>query len=232
MNAKTIILGLAILTLIAYAVNPVSAGTISGYVTEPQHNEPVQYVCVWANDSWDKTDANGAYTIPDVTGGPHTVIACIASLYCNTTIASEGATNVNITLALERAKTSENITMLDEEPFEMLMDSWGAKFDWDNETSCDDMATHNNTYNFTLFSMAIAEPHINIMGNLFFFFLFSMPFLMMYLRQENVLIPSIIGLILGGTILNFLPAEFHLGAVSFIALSITGVLYILLKERS
>lgn len=232
MKTNKIVWVLVLLIVLAGATNSVSAGTISGYVTEPQHNEPVQYVCVWANDSWGKTDANGAYTIPDVTGGPHTVIACIASFYCNTTIASEGATNVNITLGLERAKTSENITMLDEKPFEMLMDSWGAKFDWDNETSCDDMATHNNTYNFTLFSMAIAEPHINIMGNLFFFFLFSMPFLMMYLRQENVLIPSINGLILGSIILGFLPAEFHLPAVAFISLSIVGVMYIALKERS
>lgn len=220
------------MALVAYAVQPISAGTISGTITAPYTGDPVQYACVCANDSCDETNAAGQYTIPGVTAGPHTVIACYPSFYCNSTTASEGATNVNLVLDIAREKETENVDMLDEEPYENLMDSWGSRFYWDNDTDCGDMIMENRTYNFTLFSMTIADPYINIMGNLFFFFLFSMPFLMMYLRQENVLIPSIIGLILGGTILNFLPAEFHLGAVSFIALSITGVLYILLKERS
>lgn len=225
-------MGILVLLSLLYLVNSISAGSISGYISEPYHNDSIKYACICINDTCTKTDSSGYYILNDITGGPHTIIGCIAQYYCNITTASEGATNANITLTLVREKETDNVSMLNEVAYEMLMESWGAQFHWDNETDCEEMTTQSKTYNFTLFSMAIAEPHIAIMGNLFFLFLFSMPFLMMYLRQENVLIPSISGIMLGSIILGFLPAEYHLPAITFISLSIVGVLYILLKERT
>lgn len=232
MNRKVNFIGIFVSFILFLVVSTASAGTISGYILEPYNSNPVEYACVCGNDTCDETNSAGYYELTGVTGGPHTIIACIAIYYCNTTTASEGDTNKNITLTLEREKTNESVSMLDEEAYEMLMESWGARFHWDNETDCDEMTSQNMSYNFTLFNMAIAEPYVNIMGSLFFFFVFSMPFLMMYLRQENVLIPSINGIILGSMILGFLPAEFHLPAIAFIALSIVGILYIALKERT
>ena len=232
MKRKIFVWTIVTLITLLCIVQTTSAGTISGYILEPYHNDSIEYACVCGNDTCDETNSAGYYELTGVTGGPHTIIACIAIYYCNTTTASEGDTNVNITLTIEREKTNESVPILDEHAYEMLMESWGSRFHWTNETNCGEMTSQNMSYNFTLFGMAISEPYVNIMGSLFFLFLFSMPFLMMYLRQENVLIPSISGMILGGMILGFLPAEYHLPAIAFIALSITGVLYIALKERT
>jgi hypothetical protein len=71
----------------------------------------------------------------------------------------------------------------------------------------------------------------DFMGNLFFVLFYGVIFLMMWIRQGNIIIPSVIGLMLGGMMIAMLPAEYHAVAVVFISMGVFAVLYTMFKSR-
>lgn len=71
----------------------------------------------------------------------------------------------------------------------------------------------------------------DFIGDLFFVFLFGIIFVMMWIRQESVVIPATIGVMLGGVMIAMLPAEWHRIATAFIMLGVVGVLYTIYKSR-
>jgi hypothetical protein len=60
---------------------------------------------------------------------------------------------------------------------------------------------------------------------------FAIPFVMMWITQKDLTLPGLAGALIGLFVIIRLPAEFHLVAVSFIAISIVAVVYSLMKER-
>ena len=122
-----------------------------------------------------------------------------------------------------RKKTDETVASIDDSPYYALITALTGYKGAINESAVPD---------FFGFAEATVTPYTNIVGNLFFVIFFGMFFLMLWLRQENIMIPSVIGIIVGGALLGFAPAEFHLPAILFVSFSIFGVIYSMLKERS
>ncbi len=122
-----------------------------------------------------------------------------------------------------RIKTDDTIASIDDSPYYALISALTGYEGAINESAVPD---------FFGFAESTVTPYTNIVGNLFFVIFFGVFFLMLWLRQENIMIPSVIGIIAGGALLGFAPAEFRLPAILFISFSIFGVIYSLLKERS
>ena len=122
-----------------------------------------------------------------------------------------------------RIKTNETVASIDDSPYYTLITALTGYEGAINESAVPD---------FFNFAESTVTPYTNIVGNLFFVIFFGMFFLMLWLRQENIMIPSVIGIIAGSALLGFAPAEFHLPAILFVSFSIFGVIYSLLKERS
>jgi hypothetical protein len=78
---------------------------------------------------------------------------------------------------------------------------------------------------------ASLTPYTAVFGNIALVIVFLIPFLMMWLMQRNLTLPGVIGIVLGGIIYTRLPSEYQLVSIAFIALSITAIIYSLLKER-
>lgn len=85
---------------------------------------------------------------------------------------------------------------------------------------------------FVRFLQSNAEPYTGLIGNLFYLFIYILPIVIMWVRQEKALIPAGLGIILGVVILPFLPESFIIPAVMFLVITTMGVLYSLSKERS
>lgn len=139
---------------------------------------------------------------------------------------SAGHTAQNtVKCCIHRIKTDDTISNIDDSAYYALLNALSGEVDGEpiNESSVPD---------FLKFAESITTPYTNIVGNLFFMVFFSAFFLMIWIRQENLAIPSTIGIIVGGYILGFAPPEFRLTAVLFISLSIFGIIYMLLKERN
>jgi len=88
-----------------------------------------------------------------------------------------------------------------------------------------------DTINWTGLISTIGGAYTSILGPLAYTLIFSIPFLMMWITQRDMTLPGLVGVLLGLFIIVRLPAEFHLVAVTFIAISIVAVVYSLVKER-
>jgi len=78
---------------------------------------------------------------------------------------------------------------------------------------------------------AIEGWYTDGMGAFFYVFVFSIPFVIQYLRQGTMIIPSILGIITAGFLFMYVPAEYELVAIAFIALGVLGVVWGVVKER-
>ena len=77
----------------------------------------------------------------------------------------------------------------------------------------------------TITTVSLA-PFLSTWGLLFWVIFYAVPFIVPWIRQEAVIIPSILGLIIGAAMLAKLPGEYHLPAQIFLALSITGIILV------
>ena len=84
---------------------------------------------------------------------------------------------------------------------------------------------------FTEFTEAIAAPYINRIGSIFFLFLFGLPLLMIYIRQDSIHIPATFLFLFGAFVLVLLPPQFVMIGTALLALALFGALYSYVKER-
>ena len=84
---------------------------------------------------------------------------------------------------------------------------------------------------WTDFTDGIAFPYTAMMGNIFFLFLFGLPLLMIYIRQDAINIPATIMFMFGAVILFLLPAQWLLIGEALMALALFGAIYKIYKER-
>jgi len=85
--------------------------------------------------------------------------------------------------------------------------------------------------NWTALVSASYSPYYAVFGNLAAVLIFAIPFLMAWIRQRDMTVPGILGIILGLFIILRLPAEFHQIAATFITFSVVAVVFTLFKER-
>ena len=123
-----------------------------------------------------------------------------------------------------RTKTNETLSTLDDSAYEYMLNALTGQTEGG-------VINESATPNFLRFAEGITLPFTAVVGNLFFALFFASFFYMMWIRTGRIEIPSTIGIIVGGLLLSFAPPEFRLIAKLFIAFSIFGIIYMLLKER-
>ena len=84
---------------------------------------------------------------------------------------------------------------------------------------------------FTQFFRALTLPYTTIMGAIFYIFIYLLPLVIIWLRQEKVLIPAGLLGIFGLLLIPMLPAEWRLLAGLCVILTSFGIIYSLFKER-
>lgn len=75
------------------------------------------------------------------------------------------------------------------------------------------------------FIQTLSKPFTDIIGAWFYLVLFAVPYFIIWIRQKNIIIPSILGVMFGAWVLVMLPATALPAAIGILALAITGGLY-------
>ena len=122
-----------------------------------------------------------------------------------------------------RPKASSPIATLDESPYTSFVGAFGGNNQLNESTEGVDWLGMKD---------AAERPYTDLIGPFFYVIVFAIPFLMQWLRQGSMAVPAAIGIILGGIMLAKTPAEYHLAAIAFIALSILAVVWGVIKDRS
>lgn len=76
-----------------------------------------------------------------------------------------------------------------------------------------------------------AAPYTDIFGTIFWGIVFSLVFVMIWERQEDITIPAILGLVIGSSIWGFFPPDWLPVAMSLTVVSFAGMMYSLIKGR-
>jgi len=90
---------------------------------------------------------------------------------------------------------------------------------------------NSSSPDFTQFFRALVLPYTTIMGAIFYIFIYLLPLVIIWLRQEKVLIPAGLLGIFGLLLIPMLPAEWRLLAGLCVILTSFGIIYSLFKER-
>lgn len=73
--------------------------------------------------------------------------------------------------------------------------------------------------------MQAVKPYTDQIGAFFYVILFGVPYLILWLKQKNLIVPSIIGILFGAWMLVKVPAAYTMPAVALLALIVAGGLY-------
>lgn len=89
----------------------------------------------------------------------------------------------------------------------------------------------NSNFDPTNMSQVASSPFTDIVGNVFWGFIFVVIFIMLWLRSEDITIPALLGLIIGGSLWTMMPPEWTQMAASLTVISFAGLIYSLIKGR-
>lgn len=100
--------------------------------------------------------------------------------------------------------------------------------DYDFDKYYDDLANSN----FTLQNLTTvgAAPYENLFGSIFWGIVFGTIFIMLWISMEDVTIPALLGMIIGGSVWTLMPPEWVQIAMSLTVVSLAGLVYSLLKR--
>lgn len=100
--------------------------------------------------------------------------------------------------------------------------------DYDFDKYYDDLANSN----FTLQNLTTvgAAPYENLFGSIFWGIVFGVIFIMLWISMEDVTIPALLGMIIGGSVWTLMPPEWVQIAMSLTVVSLAGLVYSLLKR--
>jgi hypothetical protein len=77
-----------------------------------------------------------------------------------------------------------------------------------------------------------SDVYVSVVGaTIFFMIVFAIPFVMQWIISKDFVVAGIMGGLIGVWMINRLPGNMKLLAVTFIAMSIVAIIYSLLKER-
>jgi hypothetical protein len=86
--------------------------------------------------------------------------------------------------------------------------------------------------NISTMVTVIPKAYTDIIGSIFWGILFALIFVMIWLRQEDVTVPAILGLLIGASLWGLMPEEWVSIAYSLIIVSFAGLMYSLIKSKS
>lgn len=81
------------------------------------------------------------------------------------------------------------------------------------------------------FGKAMANPYTRMIGAIFYLFIFGIPLMMMYIRQDNMTLPTTLLILFGSMIIMMLPPQWQIIAGAILTLGFVGILFKLYKER-
>ena len=198
--------------------NATNSQTGSAMYLYPDYGDTVTYTVeanetivtwTWHEDGIVQTNPLSTHPTTYTTFGYHNV-----SVYGTNTGGSTNTTTWVMWVSRELRDT--HAEEVDETAYNMLQDAIGS------ETA--EPAFHG-------FMQAISHPYTSALGLIFYLFLFGLPLLMMYIRQDSMTIPATLMFIIGGVIIAMLPTQWQIIAGALMGLALFGMLYKLYKER-
>ena len=107
-----------------------------------------------------------------------------------------------------------------------------------NETPANNLMADISNKSFTGFVKDSIVPYTTgyeigqtLLGNAFYLIIWILIFAMMWIKQGSLTIPMTVGVIFGGLLISFLPAQYQLVAQILIVFGIFGVVYVFYKGR-
>lgn len=90
----------------------------------------------------------------------------------------------------------------------------------------------DNGLNISQTAITIPAAYTDIVGSILWGIVFGFIFVMIWLRQEDVTIPSILGLLIGASLWSLMPPDWVLFAYSLTIVSFAGLIYSLIKSKT
>lgn len=128
-----------------------------------------------------------------------------------------------------RAVAANNTTTVYGNDMNFTMKSLGELKKYNFSESYENISKTNLTV--ATLTQELPKVYTGIMGDVFWFFVFGLPILAMWIRHDDVTIPSLLGMIIGGALWTFLPPEFVNIAYTLMIVSITGIIFTIFKSR-
>lgn len=80
-------------------------------------------------------------------------------------------------------------------------------------------------------SRVASAPYTDIFSSIFWGIVFALIFIAMWLRMDDITIPALVGLIIGGSLWILMPADWVAMAASLTVVSLAGLVFSLIKKR-
>ena len=106
----------------------------------------------------------------------------------------------------------------------------GQITDYDFDKHTEELAY--NGLNISSSAITIPAVYTDIIGSIFWGIIFGFIFVMIWLRQEDVTIPSILGLLIGASLWSLMPPDWVSFAYSLTIVSFAGLMYSLIKSKT
>lgn len=100
-----------------------------------------------------------------------------------------------------------------------------------NETPADELEQAIDDNDFPRMVNAPQKLYINAIGLAYYAVIWFIVFGMQWIKQSSINIPAIVGVIFGGIIITFLPAQYQLVSQALIVFGIFAVIYVFYKGR-
>ena len=175
---------------------------------------------------WDFGDGNtSTEQSPNHTYQPgyYTVSLTSTNAFGSTTDTQKDYIHIRTSYARTTVAPTHTITTVSTHAYNQMIEAFGANRSPTTEEEA--------RINWTTLLSGVTYTFTDLMGALFFVILFAIFFVPLWLMQKDLTLPGIVGIILGGFAFMFIPVEWHLGIITFIAMSIVAVIYGLMKDR-
>lgn len=99
------------------------------------------------------------------------------------------------------------------------------------ETGAMDVIQNNGTFSIEQIVEGMSITYTTLLGNFFYFICFGVPIIMIWIRTENVVIPAILGMLIGYFTFEYLSIEYEYAGMIFMVLAIAGMLTQIFKSK-
>lgn len=90
----------------------------------------------------------------------------------------------------------------------------------------------NETINISSMAGGIASVYTNIMHGMFYVYIFGLTFLVIWIRQEHVILPTMLAFVSAGMIWTIAPVEFQQYSYILFVLGVAGIIFSFFKGRT
>ena len=95
----------------------------------------------------------------------------------------------------------------------------------------DEGCYQGESINMSGLTSAIPAFYTGAVGSLFWLFIFGLPFVAIWIKSESVIIPTLLGFLISGSMFFFLPIEYQGAAQILFYISLAGLLFSFFKSR-